>query len=125
MLNVRRHRKPLMHTGIYNRLVELARDRRLTTYSDIAPLAGLSMEIDEDRERMSQLLGEIVLHEVGAGRPMLTAIVVHRGGDNNPGEGFFAIATELNRFSGSRQQMPRLEFWTRQVQDVHTHWSTP
>ncbi len=27
-----------MHMGIYNRLLELARAERLTTYSDIAPL---------------------------------------------------------------------------------------
>lgn len=112
-----------MHMGIYNQLVELARAERLTTYSDIAPLAGLSMDVDEDRERISQLLGEIVRHEIAADRPMLTAIVVHRGSDNNPGEGFFAIATELNRFNGSRQQMHRLEFWVRQVGEVHAHWS--
>jgi hypothetical protein len=112
-----------MHMGIYNRLVELARAQQLTTYSDIAPLAGLSMEVEQDRERISQLLGEIVLHEVGEGRPMLTAIVVHRGSDNNPGEGFFAIATQLGRFNGSRQQLPRLEFWVRQVQEVNSCWS--
>lgn len=112
-----------MHTGIYDRLVDLARTQRLTTYSDIAPLAGLSMDVDQDRERISQLLSEIVLHEVGQGRPMLTAIVVHRGSDNNPGEGFFSIATELGLFNGSRQQLQRLEFWVRQVQLVNGHWS--
>ena len=81
-----------MHTGIYNCLLELARAGRLTTYSDIAPMAGLLMANDADRDRMSDLLGEILRHEVREGRPLLTAIVVHRGDDNNPGEGFFAIA---------------------------------
>ena len=112
-----------MHIGIYNRLVDLARAQHLTTYSDIAPLAGLSMENEVDRERISQILGEIVLHEVGEGRPMLTAIVIHRGNDNNPGEGFYAIATELGLFNGSRQQLRRLEFWARQVQEVNSYWS--
>lgn len=113
-----------MHIEIYNRLIELARAGRLTAYSEIAPLAGLSMEIAEDRKRISQLLEEIAMHEFNAGRPMLTAIVVHLGGDNNPGEGFFAIATQIGRFSGSRQQIPRLEFWSRQVQEVYNYWST-
>jgi hypothetical protein len=112
-----------MHAGIYNQLLVLARGQRLTTYSDIAPLAGLSMDSEEDRERISRLLGEIVLHENAAGRPMLTALVVHRGNDNNPGEGFFAIAYELGRFNGSRQQLPRLEFWVAQVQEVHQYWA--
>jgi hypothetical protein len=113
-----------MHMGIYNRVLELARAGRLTAYSDIAPLAGLSMASDADRGRMSELLGEILRHEVSQGRPLLTAIVVHRGDDNNPGEGFFAIATELGRFTGSRDALARLEFWVRQVQDVHGYWPT-
>ena len=33
-----------MHMGIYGRLAELARNEDLTTYSAIAPLAGLSMD---------------------------------------------------------------------------------
>lgn len=111
-----------MHTGIYLQLIELARAQRLTTYSDIAPLAGLSMNVEQDRGRISQLLGEIVIHEVSENRPMLTAIVVHRGSDNNPGEGFFSVATQLGLFNGSRQQLPRLEFWVRQVQLVNEHW---
>jgi len=47
-----------MHMDICNRLIGLARGEELTTYSDIAPLAGLSMEIEEDRERIAQLLRE-------------------------------------------------------------------
>jgi hypothetical protein len=76
-----------MHMGSYNKLIQLARAGRLTTYSDIAPLAGLSMADDSDRDQMSVLLGEILRHEVALGRPLLTAIVVHKGNDNNPGEG--------------------------------------
>ncbi|MBU0507745.1 hypothetical protein KKH27_02760 [bacterium] len=111
-----------MHMGIYDRLLELARGARLTTYSEIAPLAGLAMNNDADRERISELLGEILTHEVSEGRPLLTAIVVHRGNDNNPGEGFFSIATELGRFNGSRDPLARLEFWVRQVQEVNGYW---
>lgn len=112
-----------MHMGIYNRLLDLARAGRLTTYSDIAPIAELSMEDDADRERMSELLGEILRYEADEDRPLLTAIVVHRGNDNNPGEGFFAIANELGRFDGSRDPITRLEFWVRQVQEVNDYWS--
>jgi hypothetical protein len=95
-----------MHKGIYDRLIQLAREGRLTTYSDIALLAGLSMAKDDDRDQMSALLGEILRHEVAQGRPLLTAIVVHKGNDNNPGEGFFAISSELGHFNGSRDPSP-------------------
>ena len=53
---------------------------------------------------------------------MLTALVVHHGDDNNPGEGFFAIATTLGLFSGSRAPLKRLEFWVGQVTQVYNHW---
>lgn len=101
-----------MHQGIYDRLTELARalPGRLTTYSDIAPLAGLLMNNDADREEISTRLGKILLHEVNQGCPLLTAIVVHRGNGNNPGEGFFSIATDIGRFNGSRDPLVRLDF---------------
>lgn len=101
----------------------LSREGRLTTYSDIASLAGLSMDRDADRDAISQILGEILRHEVEAGRPLLTAIVVHRGDDNNPGEGFFSESTLCGRYSGSRAQMARLEFWVHEVSAVYRYWA--
>jgi hypothetical protein len=53
---------------------------------------------------------------------MLTALIVHRGNDNNPGEGFFSIAHELDLYNGRRDQMSRLTFWVNQVTAVHNHW---
>lgn len=113
-----------MHMPIYNRLLELARAGQLTTYGEIAPLAGLSMDDPADRAEMSRLLEEVARHEETARRPMLTAIVVHQGNDNNPGEGFFTLGTEFRRFNGSRRQMERLQFWVSQVGDVHGYWKT-
>jgi hypothetical protein len=110
-----------MHAEIFAELQRVARRRRLTTYSDIAPLAGLDMDVDVDRDRMSAILEEIARHQEEEGLPMLTAVVVHRGNDNNPGEGFFAIAEEFGRFEGGRNQLVRLEFWVREVGRVHDH----
>lgn len=110
-----------MNRDIYNRLIELAKVGKLTTYSEIAPLVGLSMDNYTDRENMSTILAEIARHEQALGHPMLTALVVHSGGDNNPGEGFFAIATEFSRFAGSRDQFKRLQFWVDEVKAVHVY----
>ncbi len=112
-----------MNQILYQELLRLARNKKLAAYSEVSPLVGLSMDIDEHREKMAALLGEIVYHEHEAGRPMLTSLVVHKGNDNNPGEGFFSIATELGYFDGSRDQIARLTFWANQVTDVHNYWS--
>lgn len=111
-----------MNEDLYNEIVAVAQRRGLITYGEIAPTVNLDMGNDADREQMSQLLAEIATHEQQAGRPMLTAVVVHQGGDNNPGEGFFAIATEFGRFGGGHNQLQRLEFWVREVAGVHDHW---
>lgn len=111
-----------MNQVLYGELVRLARARLLATYSDVSPLLGLSMENQQDREEIARLLGEIVEFEHGEGRPMLTALIVHRGNDNNPGDGFFSIAHDLGLYNGRRDQMSRLTFWVNQVTSVHNHW---
>lgn len=109
--------------GIYNRLLDVARSESgLTTYSDIAPLANLSMDREADQDEISRLLEEVLLHEFAEGRPLLTAIVVYRGDYNNPGEGFYGAATRLRRFGGSRDQLQRLAFWVGEVNAVHEYW---
>lgn len=112
-----------MNETLYNELVRLAQAQDLAAYSDVAPLIGLSMDNEEDRNRIAELLGEIAIHEDNEGRPMLTALIIHRGNDNNPGEGFFSIAQELGHFDGSRDLINRLTFWSNQVTQVHNYWA--
>lgn len=111
-----------MNEILYNELIRLAQAKDLAAYSDVAPLVGLSMENEAGRNKIAKLLGEIAIHEHSEGRPMLTALVVHKGNDNNPGEGFFAIAKELGYFDGSRDKITRVIFWSNQVTQVHNLW---
>lgn len=111
-----------MNQVLYDELARLACARRLATYSDVSPLIGLSMDNEADREEIARLLGQIAEFEHGQGRPMLTALIVHRGNDNNTGEGFFSIAHELGLYNGRRDQISRLTFWVNQVTAVHNHW---
>ncbi|MDD2914147.1 MAG: hypothetical protein PHP70_02390 [Gallionella sp.] len=111
-----------MNQILYDELVKLAKSDKLTFYSKVAPLVGLSMDDEEDRNEIARLLGEIAVYEHKQGRPMLTSLVIHKGNDNNPGEGFFSIATELGLYSGSRDQLERVTFWANQVKAVHNHW---
>lgn len=108
---------------LYKHLVRLAKNKMIAAYSEVAPLLNLSMEIEEHREKIAELLGEIAQYEHENNRPMLTSLIVHKGNDNNPGEGFFSIATELGYFDGSRESIARLTFWVNQVTQVHNHWS--
>jgi hypothetical protein len=47
-----------MNKSIYEKLKEIARTQDITTYSDIAPLAGLDMGSQDDRNRRAGILGK-------------------------------------------------------------------
>lgn len=112
-----------MNQILYDELLRLARAKDLSTYGKVAPLIELSMDVDEDRHEIAILLGEIARHEHENNRPMLTSLIIHSGDDNNPGEGFFSIAMELENYDGSHDQLTRVIFWSNQVTLVHNHWA--
>jgi len=50
---------------------------------------------------------------------MLSAVVVHKVGDMQPGPGFFEFAKQLGR---DRRNI--LECWVKELRKVHSVWST-
>ncbi len=110
----------MLHKVVYEELKRVANRQAMTTYSDIAPLAGLDMDNPADRDAIRLILGKISTYEHQEGRPMLTAIVVHRQ-DNIPGHGFFELAKHLGRL---REGDDELAFFCREVARVHQTWSS-
>ncbi len=88
----------------------------------VAGINGSQLAKEEDSQVISQIVEEIAQHEEAAGRPMLRALVTHRGDDNTPGEGFVDVAWRLGLFKVSRNEFVRLKFWMQQVEQVHNHW---
>jgi len=106
-----------MNNTIYEKLKGIAKTQDITTYSDIAPLAGLDMGRQDDRNRIAEILGEISRHEHTLGSPMLSVVVVHRA-NNIPEQGFFTIARELGLYRGNDD----LLFFTEGLWKVHEFW---
>jgi len=107
----------IMHREIYERLKERAKEERLITYGEIAPLAQLDMTLVRDRKEIGRLLGEISTYEHSHGRPLLSAIVVWKDGDrcgSSPGPGFFQLRREL----GLRPEEVDLTFWMRELKEM-------
>ena len=102
---------------IYQRLQQVARSYDVTTYSEIAPLAGLDMNRQDDRNRIAEILGEISRNEHINGHPMLSAVVIHKE-DNIPGPGFFTLAKEL----GLHRDNNNFMFFIRELRRVHDYW---
>jgi hypothetical protein len=106
-----------MQDRIREHLIGVARKQATTTYAEIARLAGLDVDDAADRERLAGLLREISTAEHAAGRPMLTAVVVHRG-RGRPGRGFFDLARSLGRHSAGDDAA----FFNTEVERVYTEW---
>jgi hypothetical protein len=108
-----------MHQAIYEELKRVAARATTVTYSEIAPLAGLSMDDPSHRDEIGRLLGEISEHEHEMNRPLLSVVVIHR--DNNmPGPGFFKLAKRLGLYDG----LDDLKFFLDELKRAHTVWAT-
>jgi hypothetical protein len=79
------------------------------TYNELARQI-ISLRLEPDSLALRDLLGEISVAEDMAGRGMLSAVVVHQGGDGLPGHGFFTLAKGLGRDTNDQQECWAVEF---------------
>lgn len=97
-------------------LVERARICGTIPYSELVTLID-AISLEAHDARLFHLLGEISTEEDAAGRGMLTAIVVHKDGDMQPGPGFFELAKELGRDTSNIALC-----WIDEVKKVYSAW---
>jgi len=108
-----------MHGQIYEKLKEVARIGIITYYSDIAPMAGLDMNLPNNRYEIGVILDDINRHEHELGRPMLSAVVVHKE-SLKPGQGFFTLGRTLGLFVGNDKD----KFYIQELHKVHDYWAS-
>ena len=77
-------------------LADRARMRDVISYSDLVARIN-AINFDPHEFAFFHFLGEISREEADAGRGMMTALVVHKAADMQPGPGFYELAQELGR----------------------------
>jgi len=103
----RSHKYP-QRPDIHARLIETAMRGQLITYSALVP----------NRRKVGDYLYRIAKEEHAAGRPPLTALVVHKA-DSKPGPGFLEAAKWVGYWRVGESED---EVWRRAVQEVHAYW---
>ena len=83
-----------MDGQIRDMLIEAAQQRRVLSYAEVGEVLNLDMDNPHHRREIGRILGEISTEEHNNGRPLLSAVVVHRE-NHRPGPGFFSLAREL------------------------------
>ncbi len=98
-------------------LAGYARRRQMIPYSEFVKEIK-SIRLDHHDQRLFHLLGEISSEESAAGRGMLSALVVHKHGDYQPGPGFFELAKQLGHDTSDI-----VKFWVEEVKRVFAAWN--
>ena len=105
--------------GLFEQLESAARAREFVFYGALADELGLHLEDPAVRQRLWEALSEITRREVGAGRPMLSAVCVQEQ-DHLPGPGFLALGQELGL---SLPDEDEVAFAVRMIKETHDYWS--
>ncbi len=87
------------------------------TYSDLAAQL-TSITIGYHDPAMDHLLEQVSREEHANGHGLLSVIVVHKYGDQEPGNGFYELAQELG-FDVS----DRLSMWISEFNNVTQYWA--
>ncbi len=98
-------------------LIDVARRKGRIAYSELVEKIH-AIDIGAHDPRLFHLLGEISTEEDNEGRGMLTAIVVHKSGDMQPGPGFFELAKSLGK-----DTTDILACWIKEFNRVHDYWA--
>jgi hypothetical protein len=96
-------------------LKERAKRADPITYSDLVSMIS-AVVMEPHDARLAHFLGEISSEEHQAGRPLITALVVHKH-DLQPGRGFFELARSLG-FSITDE----IAFWSTEIQKLQLQW---
>lgn len=98
-------------------LAGYAKRRQMVPYSEFVKEIH-SIHLEHHDPQLFHLLGEISTEESAAGRGMLSALVVHKCGDYQPGPGFFELAKQLGHNTSDI-----LKFWIEEVKRVFAAWN--
>lgn len=97
-------------------LIERAKVRGMIPYSELVKKIR-TIQLEPDSYALANMLGEVSTEESRAGHGMLSAIVVHKSGDMEPGPGFFDLAKSLGNNTSDI-----LAFWVNEFKKVHAYW---
>ncbi len=107
-----------LHTTVYQKLIEVAKAGKTTTYEAIADMLEMNADNPEERYEIGRILSEISCQENAGGRPMLSAVVIIPD-IGYPGKGFFLLARDIGAMSSSIDDR---SFFAAELKRVHQYW---
>lgn len=109
-------------------LITVAQERSMTDYSllnrvlsQVTGLRGFDFSQESERAAIGKMLGEISRASYADHSILLSALVTHRG-SNNEGAGFYKLAAELNEMPVRPSEDQKLVAVSRLVAKAHDYY---
>ncbi len=99
-------------------LTRTAKRRGQITYAQICQHI-TSIHFEPYEWDLGRLLGDLSDDSLEKHDFMISSLVVHKLGDQEPGQGFFKYAEQIGL-----DVSDRLKFWVEQMKKTHAHYST-
>jgi len=114
-----------MKEYVYKRLKELSSEKKLIAYGDLLREMNIDPAESWEKNRHQELrdiLGEISFEENEKGQPLLSALVIHKEGDQLPGKGFFVgLFKQIGR-KPILDPDERLRVWLLEIDKFYKKW---
>ena len=112
-----------MERDIRTQLIELARKKTTWTYTQLNEqlMLGLEFSLGSDRDTIGYWLGTISRHEFDRGRPLLSALVTHKAGRREQGDGFYKLCEDL--YGRDWHELKADKEWeNKKIAECYTFW---
>ncbi len=105
-------------TNILQEVAKGNRKNRFITYKELMHEMG-----GPGRAHIAEVLDEVSCAEHAAGRPLITALVIHKGIDSRPGYGFWYISVLPNSIKNA-SEYDKIAFWQKECEKLWSYWRT-
>lgn len=114
----------MMNNKVREALIKVARSKKVIYYQELCNYCGLKFDMfnnPNDRREIGKILGDISIYEFDEGRPLLSALVISRNGEE--GDGFY----KLCEFLGITKSWKKLKndgvFAVQEISKCHEYWA--
>lgn len=113
-----------MNETVRKKLIEVAKDKAIIHYQELCNACNLKLDMQNnpaDRKEIGRILGEISAHEFANKRPLLSAVVLSKNGEE--GDGFYKLCQELGITKNWRKLKEEGIFSIQEIIKCHQYWS--
>jgi hypothetical protein len=106
-------------------LIAIARTGKITiSYSKLVDQLDLHYDLrdENDREYLTEDVGEVSIFEHKKGRPMLSCLVIHKM-SKNQGDAFYKIYGELHGIDWEEVRSKKKKYIGKEMDDVRAFWN--